>query len=135
MRASINRDANCNAWPIRIPAIVQVIPAIDGVDVNVVILVPSVSPVFRIRINKNEAIATVLEAWIPAHHQEGEAVDAEPVISAIMPTEIIVGNAVAVVAAALLPCAVLGLPAAGAMLLPSPLLLAFLRTPLLLRPM
>ena len=49
---------------MRIPAIEQVIPAIDVIDVNIVILVAGVSPVFRIRIKESEPIATVLEAWI-----------------------------------------------------------------------
>jgi hypothetical protein len=132
---SIDRDANCNPRAIGIPAVVQVIAAIAVIDVNIVSLVPGVSPVFRISINKSEPIAIVLEAWEPAHHQERKAVDAEPVIPAIVATEIIVGNAVAVVAAALLPSAVLGLKAASAMLLPSVLLFAFLCMPLLLRPL
>jgi hypothetical protein len=132
---SMEGDANCNPRAIGIPAVVQVIAAIAVIDVNIVGLVPGVSPVFRIRINKSEPIAIVLEAWEPAHHQERKAVDAEPVIPAIVATEIIVGNAVAVVAAALLPSAVLGLKAASAMLLPSVLLFAFLCMPLLLRPL
>ena len=86
-------------------------------------MVPVVSPIFWIRVNKTEPIAAVLEARKPANHHEGEAVDVEPVIWAIVAAEIGVGNAVAVIAAALLPRAVLGIKAVGAMLLPGSLLL------------
>jgi hypothetical protein len=129
----LKRDANCNPGTARIPAVVQIIPVIEVTDVNIVGLVPSVSPVFRIRINATEPIAAVLEARIPANLHEGEAVDAEPVTPAIVTTEIVVRNAVAVVAAALLPSTVLGLPTVGAPLLPGTPLFAFLCTLLLLR--
>jgi hypothetical protein len=48
------------------------------------------------------------------------------VLPTIVATEKAVGNAIAVIAAALLPSAVLGLPAAGAMLLPRATLLSLL---------
>jgi hypothetical protein len=51
-----------------------------------------------------------LEAGISAHNQEGEAVDAEPMALAKISTEAIVRNTVAIVAAALLPAAVVGIP-------------------------
>ncbi len=55
----------------------------------------------------------------------------EPVTPTIVATEIVVRNAVAVVAATLPPIAVLGLPAAGATLLPSAPLFQLLPMPLL----
>ncbi len=129
----LKRDANCNTGATRKPTVVQVIPAIEVIDVNIICFVPIDSPVFWIRIDAVEPIATELEAWKPAHHQEGEAVDAEPVIPAIVVPEIVVWNAVAPVAAALLPSAVLGLPSVGAMLLPGTLLLPLPDTLLLWR--
>ena len=118
---------------MRIPAVVEVIPVVEVIDVNIIRLVPGVSPVFWIWVNETEPIAIVLEARIPAHHHEGEAIDAEPVTSTTVAAEIVVRNAVAVVAAALLPSAVLELPAVGSMLLPGDPLFALLCMPLLLR--
>ena len=64
------------------------------------------------------------------HHRE--TVDAEPVILAVVATETVIRNAVAVVSAALLPVAVLGLPVMCTITLPSDLLLVGLsRAPLL----
>jgi hypothetical protein len=52
-----------------------------------------------------------LEAGISTHNEEGESVDAETVVLAEISAEAIVRDAVAVVAAALLPVAVVGIPA------------------------
>jgi hypothetical protein len=48
-----------------------------------------------------------LEAGISAHNKEGLAVDSEPMVGPKGSTETVVRNAVAVVAAALLPGAVI----------------------------
>src|ERR1700682_4727243 len=64
---------------------------------------------------------------MPAHVCHREAVDAECVTLAIVATEAVVGNAVAVVTAALLPVAMLRLPAVCTITLPRNLLLAHLR--------
>jgi len=66
------------------------------------------------------------------HH--GETVDAEPVLLAVVATETVIGNAVAVVTAALLPGAVLRLPAMCTVPLPSGLLASLGRAPFLCRP-
>src|SRR5467141_3872289 len=72
---------------------------------------------------------------MPANVPHRQTVDPKSVILAIVATETIFGNAVAVVTAALLPGAVLGLPTMGAITLPSNLLLAHLsRAALLCRP-
>ncbi len=63
---------------------------------------------------------------MPADVHHRETVDAEPVVLAIVATEAVIWNAIAVVTAALLPGAVLGLPAMGTITLPSDLLLALL---------
>jgi hypothetical protein len=52
-----------------------------------------------------------LEAGISAHNEEGETVNAKPVVLTEISAEALVRNAVAVVAAALLPVAVVGIPA------------------------
>jgi hypothetical protein len=51
-----------------------------------------------------------LEARESAHNQEGQSVDAEPMVLAKVSTEAVVRDAVAVVPAALLPIAVVGIP-------------------------
>src|SRR5258708_26376588 len=63
---------------------------------------------------------------MPADVHHRETVDGDPVVLAIVPTEAVIWNAIAVVTAALLPGAVLGLPAMGTITLPSDLLLALL---------
>ena len=130
---AVKRDANCNPRAVGIPAVVQVIPIAGVCDVDIVGLVPVPTPIFRIRINHTEPIATVLEARIPAHHHEGFVVDAERMTLAIVAAVIVVRNAVAVVAAALLPIAVFRLPVLSAMLLPGSLLLLLIGMLLLLR--
>jgi len=57
---------------------------------------------------------------------DGEAIDSEPMILAIVATEAVLRNPVAVVTAALLPGAVLRLPAMCTSTLPSDLLLTYL---------
>jgi hypothetical protein len=52
-----------------------------------------------------------LEAGISADNEEGEAVDAEPVVLTEISAEALVRNTVAVVATTLLPVAVVGIPA------------------------
>jgi hypothetical protein len=52
-----------------------------------------------------------LETGISTHNEEGEAVDAESVVLTEISTEALVRNAVAVIATALLPVAVVGIPA------------------------
>src|SRR5690348_6579942 len=76
-----------------------------------------------------------MKASMPANIPHGETVDAEPVILAIVTAETVIRDTVAVVAAALLPSAVLRLPAMCTISLPSDLLLAhMLGAPLLSRP-
>jgi hypothetical protein len=71
----------------------------------------------------------------PANIHHREAVNAEPVILAEVAAETVIRNAVAVVTAALLPGAVLRLPAMCTITLPGNLLLVYLRrAPLSCRP-
>jgi len=105
----LKRDVDCNSFA-GIPPIVEVVTVVDVVDVDVVVVVPVVPPVFRPRVDGADPIALVLEAWVSAYNQEGKAVDAEAVARAKVSAVPVVGNAVTLVAAALLPVAVVGLP-------------------------
>jgi hypothetical protein len=116
-RSLVKIDADGDPIP-GVPAVVQVIAAVGENDIDVIILVPVVVPVLRPRIHEPEPESAVLEAWISAIEFHGIPMDAEPVIPAKMGTISVVGNTVAIVAATLLPVAVLGLPVVRAMLLP-----------------
>jgi hypothetical protein len=106
----LHRDADRDS-NIGIPAVVQVIAVVDVDNVDVVIVVPVIPPVFRPRVNSTDPIASVLEARVSAHNHEGQAVDPEPMFLTKVPAETVVRDAIAVVAAALLPSAVIGIPA------------------------
>ena len=101
-----------------IPAVVQVIAVIRVDDVHVVVVVPIVGPVFWPWVHETEPKAAVLEARIAAIQLHRIAVDAEPMILPKVATIAVIWNAVAVIAAALLPVAVFGLPVGCPMLLP-----------------
>ncbi len=101
-----------------IPAVVQVIAVVDVGDIDVVVVVPIVAPVFRPRINGTYPIAAVLKARVSANNQEGETVDPESMLRPKVSAESVVRDAVAAVAATLLPRAVVGVPVLRAMLLP-----------------
>jgi hypothetical protein len=124
----LERDVDRNSLA-GIPAVVHVVAVVDIVDIYVVVVVPVISPGLRPGVDGADPVALVLEAWVSAHDQEGEGVDAEsmarPEVSAIA----VIRNAITVVAPTLLPGAVIGLPVLGSMLLPG----ALLDAPLLLR--
>ena len=127
----VEADGNAIAG---ISAVVQVIAITVVVHVYIIVVVPIGIPVLRPRVNQTEPIAAVMEAAMPANIPHGETVDAEPVILAIVATETILRNTIAAVAAALLPGAVLRLPAMCTRSLPCDLLLAYLsRAPSLCR--
>jgi len=111
--------------------VVQVIAAVREVDIDVVIVVPIVGPIFRPGVNHSEPIAAVLEAGIAANQHHGVAVNAEGMPRTEVAVVAIIGNVVAVVATALLPVAMLRLPVVCAMLLPGAALFAFLAVLLL----
>jgi hypothetical protein len=106
----LHRDADRNS-NVGIPAVEEIVAVIDIGDVDVVGVVPVIRPVSWPWVNHAEPIAVVLEAGISAHNEEGETVNAEPVVLTKISAEAIVRNAVAVVATTLLPVAVVGIPA------------------------
>ena len=117
----VEADGNAIAG---ISAVVQIIPIIVVVHVNVIAVVPIVRPVFRPRINQTEPITAVLEAAMSADVHHRETVDAEPMFLSVVAAEAVIRDAVAAVTAALLPSVVLRLPAMGTIPLPSDLLYA-----------
>src|SRR5579872_1123037 len=108
---------DCDPVP-GITAVVQVIAVVGVDDIHIIVVVPIVRPVFWPRVNETEPKAAVLKAWIPTIQLHGVSVDAEPVPRTKVATIAVIWNAVAVVAAALLPVAVFGLKIMCPMLLP-----------------
>jgi len=106
----LHRDADRNS-DVWIPAVEQVIAVVDVGDIDVVAVVPIIRPVFWPWVNQADPIAAVLEARISAHNEEREAGDAETMILTKVSAETVIRNAVAFVASALLPGAVVGVPA------------------------
>jgi hypothetical protein len=104
------RDVDGNSG-VRIPMVEQVITVVDVGDINVVGVVPVISPIFRPWVNETDPIALILKARVPANNQEGQSVDAEAMVRPKVTAEPVVRDAVAVVAATLLPSAVVGIPA------------------------
>ena len=103
--APLKRDADRNSRGGGIPAVIQVITVVGVVDIDVVGVVPVISPVFRPWINGTNPIAVVLEAGISANDQKGEALDSEPMVRPKVSAEPVVRDAIPAVAAALFPCA------------------------------
>ena len=127
----LERDADRKPRTARISAIIQVVPVVVIIHVDVVVLIPVASPVFWNWINDREPITTVLKPRIPANFHKRQAVDAERVAFAVVAPVVGIRNAIAIVPAALLPRAVLRLPIARAALLPNPALFHLLRAFLL----
>ena len=88
----------------------DVVPIVSVDDINIVGFVPVVGPVPWPRVNKREPIAAVSEARETADNHVGLAIDDERVVRAKVPVVTVLRYAVAVVAATLLPCAMVGLP-------------------------
>jgi len=116
---------DCNPVP-GIPAVVQIIAVFRVIDIHIIVFIPVVMPVFRPRIKDTEPIVVVLKTGISAENFQREAIDSKCVARTEVAAKMVVGNMIAVVAAPLLPGAVLGLPAMGAMLLPHAMLFTLL---------
>jgi len=109
---------------VGVSTVVQIISVTVVVHVYVIVVVPIAVPVFRPGIHQTEPIAAVMEASMSADIPYLEIGEAEPVVLAIVATETVLRNAVTAVTAALLPRAVLRLPAMCTRTLPGDLLLA-----------
>lgn len=133
MRSALHHDRDREP-DLRIPAVEKVV-AIIVVDVDIVGVVPIFRPVFRPRVNKQEREPSIDETWIP-HVDSRPRSDAEEVPAAEIDTELVLGNVVAPIAAALRPCAMVRVPMLCAILCPgsSSLPAPFLCPSLLLLP-
>ena len=83
--------------------IVAVIPVIH---VDIVVVVPVIRPIFRPRVEERYPVTLVLEAWISAINHEGAAGDPKPMLRAEIAAIAVLRNPIAVIAATLLPGAV-----------------------------
>ena len=106
----LHRDADRYS-DVGIPAVVKVIAVVDVGDINVVVVIPVIPPVFRPWVNKTYPIALILEARVPTNDQEGQAVNAEAMVATKVSAVTVVRDSVAVIAATLLPVAVVRVPA------------------------
>lgn len=86
--------------------VVHVISIVSVDNVNIVGFIPTACPIAGPRVNKAEPIAAVLEARESANNHVGLTEDDEPVFWAKVAIVTVVRDAVAAVAAALLPRAV-----------------------------
>ena len=109
-RTPLHRDAD-RYCDVGIPAVVQVVAVVGVGDVHVVVVIPVIAPVFRPWVNKTYPIALILEAWVPTNDQEGQAIDAEPMVTTKVSAVTVVRDTVAVISATLLPVAVVRVPA------------------------
>ena len=105
----LKRDVDRNSLA-GITAVVHVVAVVHVAYVHIVVVVPVIAPTGRPGIDRADPVAFVLEARVSAYDQEGEGVDAEPVARPKVSAIAVIRNAVAAVAAALLPVAVVGLP-------------------------
>src|SRR5258705_3174755 len=103
---------------VGVPTVEEVVAVVDVADVHVVIRVPIVPPILRPWVDQRHPIAVIPEPGSSAHDTERVSVDTEPVLRTEVSTESGVGDAVCLVAAALLPATVFQLPASLPMLLP-----------------
>jgi hypothetical protein len=106
----LKRDTDRNSR-VGIPAVVHVVAVINIGDINVVVVVPVIPPIFRPRVKGTDPIALVLEARVSAHNLEGEVVDTKPMVFPKVSAVAVVRDAVAAISATLLPGAVVGIPA------------------------
>ena len=85
------------------PAVIQVITIVDVIDIDIIIVVPVISPIGWPWVNKAEPIAAVLEAGVSTLNHERKAANSEPVARPKVSTKPAVGNAISVISATLLP--------------------------------
>jgi len=102
---------------LRIAAVVKIVSVVV-VNVDVVVLIPVVSPILRPWINHQERIPAVLESRISFIHRRAR-VEAEEVLAAEIKVEAVLSHIEAAVASALGPGSMVGLPVLCATLLPA----------------
>ena len=103
------------------PAVEEVIAVVLVADINIVRVIPVVTPISWPWVDQAEPVPFVLEAGEPADNHEWEASNPETVTCAEESAVTRLWDAVAVVSAALLPAPVIRLPVIRAMVLPGAL--------------
>jgi hypothetical protein len=98
--------------------VVHVVSVVDVVDIDVVSPVPGGRPCFRAGIDDAEPVSTELETGIAFDYDDRNLMDAEPVSAAEMGAEAIVGNAIPVVSATIVPATMLSVPVMRALAFP-----------------
>ena len=98
--------------------VVHVVSVVDVVDINVVSPVPGWRPCFRTGIDDAEPVAPELKTRVAFDCDHGNFVNAEPVSAAEISVEAINRDAISVVAAAIVPGAMLSLPIMRTLALP-----------------
>ncbi len=106
---SLQRNTNGDTY-VRISGVVHVVPVVLVDDINIVGLIPVVCPRVWPGIDHTEPIASVLKARESTHHHVRLVVDDEPIAWAEVAVVAVLRDAVSVIAATLLPVAVVGLP-------------------------
>lgn len=71
------------------------VAVIHVINVDVVVDVPFVRPIFRPRVEERYPVTLVLEAWISARTHEGAAGDPKPMLRAEIAAIAVLGNAIA----------------------------------------
>jgi hypothetical protein len=106
------RDADCNFYA-GIVAVVHVVAVAPISDVDVIVVVPVIRPVFRPRIEKRNPVTLVLESGVSTINHKRETVDPKPMLRTEIGAIAVLGNTVAVVAAALVASVAADYAAAG----------------------
>jgi hypothetical protein len=95
-------DGNSNRW---IPAVKQVIPVVNVIDVDLVGVIPIIRPVSWPWVNHAEPVTFVLEPRIAALDHERKTGDSEAMFRSKVSPEPVIGDVVAAVSTTLLPVA------------------------------
>src|SRR4051812_48192059 len=101
------RDADGHARPLGVPAVVQVVPAFVVINVDIVRLVPAISPVLWVSVHDVKPIAPIVESRMSPILPERLPIDAEAMIRAELGSKLALGNAEAMIAPSLPPVTVL----------------------------
>lgn len=113
LKRDVNGDGNS-----RMLSVVQVVPVVHVVDIDIVRPVPDGRPGFWARINHIEPEASELETRRTFDHHNWDVMDAKPMSTAKISTKTIWWNAVSMVSPALVPGAVFMLPIVSTLSLP-----------------
>ncbi len=121
----LHRDADRDPafW---IAPVIEVITVVNKDDVDLVVVVPVVAPFSWPRIHNAQPVSAILKARVAALHPERQTMDSESMLRAEITAKAIVRDAVACIATALAPGAMIRLPVRGPMLLPGSLLVVLL---------